>query len=343
MQVHHGSNPRALRGEDRSVQSGYKAICEIGKERIRRAGEKIKSENPLTTRDLDVGFRVLKVDDGNMKNVYYHPDDLSQQNLLDSVENIKEDRSDLDLLFGRLLDWGLDLSRPYTSEKVGSYTIHNYDDGKLVACFDENVSEELVRMIAKTRPERVVFRDSSFKLNPEEFILQAVKLINDQKATVIVEHIKYRPTNERYALNVFTDAALRGYPGKDGNAIEAKRHVYDYVLCDSQIEKEFSRSLEDSAEVAVYAKLPKSFYIATPVGRYSPDWAITFTRNGEKHVFFVAETKGHNDTLQLRGVESAKIHCAKEHFKAIGDGKVHFDTVVSLDDLFKAIESAPNA
>ncbi len=180
-----------------------------------------------------------------------------------------------------------------------------------------------------------------FKINPEEFILQAVKLINDQKATVIVEHIKYRPTNDRYAMNVFTDATLRGYPGKDGNVIEAKRHVYDYVLCDSQIEKEFSRSLEDSAEVAVYAKLPKSFYIATPVGRYSPDWAIVLTRDGERHVFFVAETKGHNDTLQLRGVENAKIHCAKEHFKAIGDGNVQFDTVVNLDDLFKAIESSP--
>lgn len=146
-------------------------ICEIGKERIRRAGEKIKSENPLTTQDLDVGFRVLKVDESNMKNVYYHPDDLSQQNLLDSVENIKEDRSDLDLLFGCVLDWGLELSRPYTSEKVGSYTIHNYDDGKLVACFDENVSEELVRMIAKMRPERVVFRDSSFKSAPEKINL----------------------------------------------------------------------------------------------------------------------------------------------------------------------------
>ena len=154
-----------------AYKSGYKTICEIGKERIRRAGEKIKTENPLTTQDLDVGFRVLKVDESNMKNVYYHPDDLSQQSLLDSVDNIKEDRTDLDLLFGCVLDWGLELSRPYTSEKVGSYTIHNYDDGKLVACFDENVSEELVRMIAKMRPERVVFRDSSFKSAPEKINL----------------------------------------------------------------------------------------------------------------------------------------------------------------------------
>lgn len=97
--------PELCAEKTEAYKAGYKTICEIGKERIRRAGEKIKSENPLTTRDLDVGFRVLKVDDSNMKNVYYHPDDLSQQNLLDSVENIKEDRSDLDLLFGRLLDW----------------------------------------------------------------------------------------------------------------------------------------------------------------------------------------------------------------------------------------------
>ena len=163
--------PELCAEKTEAYKAGYKTICEIGKERIRRAGEKIKSENPLTTQDLDVGFRVLKVDESNMKNVYYHPDDLSQQNLLDSVENIKEDRSDLDLLFGCVLDWGLELSRPYTSEKVGSYTIHNYDDGKLVACFDENVSEELVRMIAKMRPERVVFRDSSFKSAPEKINL----------------------------------------------------------------------------------------------------------------------------------------------------------------------------
>ena len=157
--------------ESQPYKAGYKNICEIGKERIRRAGEKIKSENPLTTQDLDVGFRVLKVDDSNMKNVYYHPDDLSQQNLLDSVDNIKEDRTDLDLLFGCVLDWGLELSRPYTSEKVGAYTIHNYDDGKLVACFDANVSEALVRRIAKMRPERVVFRDASFKSAPEKINL----------------------------------------------------------------------------------------------------------------------------------------------------------------------------
>ena len=166
-------------------------ICEIGKERIRRAGEKIKSENPLTTRDLDVGFRVLKVDESNMKNVYYHPDDLSQQNLLDSVENIKEDRSDLDLLFGCVLDWGLELSRPYTSEKVGSYTIHNYDDGKLVACFDENVSEELVRMIAKTRPERVVFRDSSFKSAPEKInLFEIFKFYMPESADEIYRRVR---------------------------------------------------------------------------------------------------------------------------------------------------------
>ncbi len=183
--------PELCAEKTEAYKAGYKTICEIGKERIRRAGEKIKSENPLTTRDLDVGFRVLKVDDSNMKNVYYHPDDLSQQNLLDSVENIKEDRSDLDLLFGCVLDWGLELSRPYTSEKVGSYTIHNYDDGKLVACFDENVSEELVRMIAKTRPERVVFRDSSFKSAPEKInLFEIFKFYMPESADEIYRRVR---------------------------------------------------------------------------------------------------------------------------------------------------------
>ena len=104
-----------------AYKAGYKNICEIGKERIRRAGEKIKEESPLTTQDLDIGFRVLKLDDSNMKDVYYAADDYDQQNLMDMVSNIKEDRTDLDLLFGCLLDWGLPLSLPYTSEQIDGW------------------------------------------------------------------------------------------------------------------------------------------------------------------------------------------------------------------------------
>ena len=148
--------------------TGYKNICEIGKERIRRAGKKIKEENPLTTLDLDTGFRVLKLDDSNMTDVYYNPSEYSQD-LLSSLEsNIKSDRTDLDLLFGCLLEWGLPLSLPYSSEEIDGCTVHDYNDGDLIACFDENVPDTVVKAIAKKQPLRAVFRDSSFSDSPSK-------------------------------------------------------------------------------------------------------------------------------------------------------------------------------
>ncbi len=141
---------------------GYKTICEIGKERIRRAGKKIKEENPEKAKDLDTGFRVFKLDSTNMKDVYYGVGDISQTDLVDMAFNIKEDRTDLDLLFGCLLEWGLPLSLPYTSEKIEGCTVHTYNDGDLIACFDMNVPESVIKTIAKRKPLRAVFRDSSF-------------------------------------------------------------------------------------------------------------------------------------------------------------------------------------
>lgn len=148
--------------------TGYKNICEIAKERIRRAGKKIKEENPLTTLDLDTGFRVLKLDDSNMTDVYYNPSEYNQD-LLSSLEsNIKSDRTDLDLLFGCLLEWGLPLSLPYNSEEIDGCTVHDYNDGDLIACFDENVPDSVVKAIAKKQPLRAVFRDSSFSDSPSK-------------------------------------------------------------------------------------------------------------------------------------------------------------------------------
>lgn len=143
-------------------------ICEIGKERIRRAGKKIKEENPLTTQDLDIGFRVFKVDDSNMNDVYYSANEYSQDLLKMMESNIKEDRTDLDLLFGCLLEWGLPLSLPYTSENIEGCTVHTYNDGDLIACFDENVPDSVIKEIAKRQPLRAVFRDSSFVNSPSK-------------------------------------------------------------------------------------------------------------------------------------------------------------------------------
>lgn len=156
--------PESCDEKSEAYKAGYKNICEIGKERIRRAARKIVEEH--LDAKFDGGFRVLKLDDTNMKDVYYAPADY-QQNLLDMLEsNIKEDRTDLDLLFGCLLEWGLPLSLPYQSEKIDGCTVHNYNDGDLIACFDENIPDSVIKEIAKRQPLRAVFRDSSFAGSP---------------------------------------------------------------------------------------------------------------------------------------------------------------------------------
>ena len=166
-------------------------MTEIGKERIRRAGEKIKEENPLTTQDLDIGFRVLKLDDTNMKDVYYAADEYDQQNLVDMISNIKEDRTDLDLLFGCLLDWGLPLSLPYTSEQIDGCTVHTYNDGDLIACFNPNVPESVVKEIAKRKPLRAVFRDSSFADSPSKInVFEIFKLYMPEDADDIGKRVR---------------------------------------------------------------------------------------------------------------------------------------------------------
>lgn len=160
--------PETTDEKSEAKKAGYDTICEIGKERIRRAGKKIKEENPLTTQDLDIGFRVFKVDDSNMNDVYYSANEYSQDLLKMMESNIKEDRTDLDLLFGCLLEWGLPLSLPYTSENIEGCTVHTYNDGDLIACFDENVPDSVIKTIAKRQPLRAVFRDSSFANSPSK-------------------------------------------------------------------------------------------------------------------------------------------------------------------------------
>ena len=147
-----------------AYKAGYSNICEIGKERIRRAAKKIAEEHPDAK--FDGGFRVLKLDDTNMKDVYYAPAEYDQTMLSMLESNIKNDRTDLDLLFGCLLEWGLPLSLPYKSEKIDDCTVHNYNDGDLIACFDENIPDSVIKTIAKRQPLRAVFRDSSFASSP---------------------------------------------------------------------------------------------------------------------------------------------------------------------------------
>ncbi len=183
--------PERCDEQSEAYKAGYKNICEIGKERIRRVGEKIKTENGSKVQNLDVGFRVLKLDDSNMKDVYFVADDYEQGKLFDMVSNIKEDRTDLDLLFGCLIDWGLPLSMPYTSEKIDGCTIHTYNNGDLIACFDQNMPESVIREIAKRKPHRVVFRDSGFADSPSKInVFEIFKHYMPEDADDISKRIK---------------------------------------------------------------------------------------------------------------------------------------------------------
>ena len=160
-------------------------------------------------------------------------------------------------------------------------------------------------------------------------------LINDEKATSIVEHITYNVLDEKYGKDVFTKPTLKGRLGV--NAMKAKRHLYDHIVYDSSNERDFAVELDTNTDVAVYVKLPDGFYISTPVGRYNPDWAIAFYEGMVKHIYFVAETKGSMSSMQLRLVEESKIHCAKEHFKAISGGNVVYDVVDSYKSLLEKV------
>lgn len=176
---------------------------------------------------------------------------------------------------------------------------------------------------------------SMFRLNPEEFILKSAKLISNQKATQIIEHITYNKLDTAYDTGIFTSANLRGKLGM--NAMEANRSLYSHIIYDSDNEKRFASELDINDKVAVYTKLPSSFFISTPVGKYNPDWAIAFNEGSVKHIYFIAETKGNTDSLELRGVELAKIECAKAHFAAISNESVTYDVVDSFEKLMNLV------
>ncbi|SMH43704.1 type III restriction enzyme [Azospirillum lipoferum] len=176
---------------------------------------------------------------------------------------------------------------------------------------------------------------AQYRTNPEDFIQKAGTLINEQKATVIVEHLSYDPTGETFSSNIFTQAKE---PRDLLKAFKAERHVFDYVFTDSKGERAFVEELDTSSEVVVYAKLPRGFFIPTPVGNYNPDWAIAFRQGTVKHVYFVAETKGSLSSLELRGIEESKIACARKFFAKITSDQVKYDVVDSYGKLMEVVK-----
>ena len=179
---------------------------------------------------------------------------------------------------------------------------------------------------------------AKFRLNPEQFITEAARLMNEQKATVIVEHLTYDAVEDKFDSAIFTESQTKQDLTHAGGKL--KKHIYDYVVTDSKVERDFVTELDTSKEVVVYAKLPRGFFIPTPVGNYNPDWAIAFTEGIVKHVYFVAETKGSLSTLQLKGVENAKIECARKFFASINakNGQdVTYDVVTDYTELMQLV------
>ena len=249
-------------------------------------------------KDLQVSKIYFKVESGSMEEVK------SKESLLEGSSFSKKK------------------SEMYSQDKqVRANSAVKYDlVGKLVE--ETGLTRKAVIAIL-TGIQPVVF--NQFRENPEEFIIKASSLINDQKATAIIQHITYHVLDDRYDTDVFTDPTLKGRLGT--NAMKSEKHLYDHILYDSTNERDFAKDLDVDSHVAVYVKLPDGFYISTPVGRYNPDWAIAFYEGAVKHIYFVAETKGSMRSMQLRDIQKAKIHCAREHFKAISSGDVVYDII----------------
>ena len=176
--------------------------------------------------------------------------------------------------------------------------------------------------------ERPIF--DQFKRNPEEFIAQACRLVSEQKATVIIEHLAYSPLDKTHSLDIFTSDKTKVDLSR---GIPVNRHVYDYVFTDSDTERKFVTQLDASTEVIVYSKLPNGFYIPTPVGNYNPDWAIAFESGKVRHLYFIAETKGSMSSMELREIEKSKIECARRFFSDIASENVRYDVVDSYEKL----------
>ena len=181
---------------------------------------------------------------------------------------------------------------------------------------------------------------AQFKSNPESFIAEAIRLINEQKATVIIEHLAYDPVEDNFDLDIFTAGQTKQDFSKAGDRLQ--RHIYDYVLTDSNVELQFVKELDTCADVVVYAKLPKGFLIPTPVGDYNPDWAISFKEGAVKHIYFVAETKGSMSSMDLREIERTKINCARKFFdemnRRFAPENVKYDVVDSFGKLMEVVK-----
>ena len=269
-------------------------------------------------RELNARLRVSKI--------YFKVETGEQAKNIDSKEQLESGEA-----FVRK-DMVREEASPFMTMRASS-SVHYDLVGKIVA--ETGLTRKAVTKIL-IGLEKVIF--DQFGDNPEEYIIRASNIINEQKATAIIEHITYDKLTAAFGTDIFTEPDLK--KGSLGvNAMEAKRHLYDYVIYDSTNERDFASALEaHSQEVEVYVKLPRGFYISTPVGKYNPDWAIAFYEGKVKHIYFVAETKGDMSSMELREIEKAKAHCAREHFRAISGDNIIYDVVDSYDKLWELVQ-----
>ena len=283
----------------------------------------------------------------NIKTAYYvdfDTDELIRNSIVALDINLKVSDLSYEVRTGEMID----IKSKEQLEKGESFIARESQTDKIYAEASQNIRYDL---IGKLVDETKLTRNSIVKIlqgikaitfylfqkNPEEFILKSSKLINEQKATMIIQHITYNTIDEVFDTNIFTENKLKGILGKD--TIETKRHIYDYLKYDSSVERKLAEEMDINPEVKVYAKLPRGFFIPTPVGKYNPDWAIVFDEGKMKHIYFVAETKGELDSLRLNtnDIEKAKIHCATEHFKKISKGDVKYYAVGSYEKLMEKV------
>ena len=226
-----------------------------------------------------------------------------------------------------------------TETEVNRLSVHSAVKYDLIGKLAEG-TQLTRRTIAEILKGMNVAVFAQFKTNPESFIAEAIRLINEQKATVIIEHLAYDPVEDKFDLDIFTAGLTKQDFSKAGDKL--KHHIYDYVLTDSNIERQFVKELDTSSEVVVYAKLPRGFLIPTPVGDYNPDWAISFKEGAIKHVYFVAETKGTMSSMELREIEKTKIKCARKFFddinKKFAPEQVKYDVVDSFGKLMELVK-----
>lgn len=285
-----------------NVKSIY-AVDFEGQELIDKAIEALNSK-------LEVSKIYVKITEGSMKSI-----DSKQALVEGSAFETKPSQSKMEVISSKGTSIKYDLV------------------GKLVD--ETGLTRECIVKIL-TGIEKCVF--DQFKQNPEEFIIKSARLINEQKATLVVQHIAYSKIDGEegvYSTDIFTEPTLKGKLGI--NTMVATKSIYDHLLYDSNGERDFAIQLEENQDVVVYVKLPKGFYISTPVGKYNPDWAIAFNKEHIKHIYFIAETKGSMETLELREIESAKIKCARKHFAAISNEEVQYDVVSNYRELMNKV------